>query len=395
MRGEGVLIAGGGLAGQRCAETLRSRGYDGRIRIVCGEPELPYDRPPLSKALLAPGADEGEAHFRDAAWYAENEVELLLGERAGSLDFRSRQVALEAGSSLGYETLLIATGATPRRLPLFEGYANVHYLRAIDDARRLRAELKPGARLAIVGAGFIGLEVAAAAAAVGADVTVLEALPLPLAGLIGVELGRWFVELHRAEGVRMLLSARVTEARGLGRVEELELDDGRVVGCDAVLVGIGALPASTWLRSSGLDDDGVLTDPAGRTALADVFAAGDVARPFDRRSQRNVRTEHWDAASRQGAVVGRAMLGDEPGPQPLPSFWSDQYGLRIQYVGDASGADEVRLEGDPAEREFSVLFSRARRPVAGLAVNQPRRLVALRRQIELGTSEIEIQEEAA
>ena len=382
MSGAGILIAGGGLAGQRCAETLRIRGYDGPIRIACGEPEAPYDRPPLSKGLLAGELEDGEVRFRTADWYAENEVELLLGAGAAALNPHERQVWLADGRSLAYERLLIATGSAARRLAHLDGFANAHYLRTIADARRLRAALRSGARLVIIGAGFIGQEVAATAAAIGVEVTIVEALPLPLAGLLGPELGRWIVDLHTDEGVDVMLSAKVSSARGGERVEELELEDGRRLGCDAVVVGVGVAPAAGWLAGSGLDTDGVLTDAAGRTSIPGVFAAGDVARPYDPLTGAHLRTEHWDAASRQGAAAARAMLGEDPPPATLPSFWSDQYGLRIQYTGNAAGADRISFDGDPAKRDFSVLFSRDRRPVAALTVGRPRELIALRRRIE-------------
>ena len=384
MIGGSVVIAGGGLAGQRCAETLRRRGYDGAVTMVCAEPELPYDRPPLSKGALARGADDGALHFRSPGWYADNAVELLLAERAVALDPVGRRLELSSGHALDYGELLIATGAAPRSLRALDGFTNAHPLRTLDDARRLRAELVRGARLAIVGAGFIGQEVAATAIAAGARVTMIEAMPLPLAGLLGDRIGRWLAELHAAAGVRVLLSAKLTGARGNRRVEELYLAGGRTVACDAVVVGVGVAPAAEWLAGSGLDPAGIATDACGRTALPHVFAAGDVSRAFDPRRRRHTRTEHWDAAARQGATAALAMLGDSPGPPPLPSFWSDQHGLRIQYVGHAEDADCVRIDGDPDECDFSALYSRGGRPVAALTVGRPRELIALRRLIEAG-----------
>lgn len=380
--GDGVLIAGGGLAAQRCAETLRHRGYEGAVRLICGEPEAPYDRPPLSKDLEAGGSEDDAVRFHDRDWYEDNRIELLLGHLAAELDPASRLLTLDDGSALGYEELLIATGAAARPLPMLAGFENAFPLRTVADARLLRSEVKPGARLAIVGAGFIGQEVAAAARALGIEVTIVEALELPLAAILGPEVGRWLVGMHRDEGVGVRLSARLTAAHGNGRVEELELESGERIGCDAVVVGVGVAPAAGWLAGSGLDPAGVRTDAAGRTTVPHVYAAGDVARPFDHRLEEHVRTEHWDAASRQGVATATAMLGDEPRRAPLPSFWSDQYGLRIQYVGHAEAADEVRLSGDPEERDFSVLYLREGRPVAGLAVGRPRELAAMRRQIE-------------
>jgi len=383
MKGHGVLIVGGGLAAQRCAETLRRRGYDGAVRIVCAESEPPYDRPPLSKELLAGAADVGTTAFRPTWWYEEKRVELLLGARAESLDPHARAVRLESGHELGYEKLLIATGGAPRRLPFLDGFDNVHSLRTLIDARRLRAALRPGTRLAVVGAGFIGQEVAATAVSLGVEVTMIEALETPLAPILGVELGGWFANLHTEEGVDVLTGAMLESARGrAGQVEELALGDGAVVACDAVVVGVGTAPATEWLRGSGLDETGVRTDAAGRSGIPDVFAAGDASIPFDPRFGVHARTEHWDAAAWQGAAAARAMLGEDPGTPPLPSFWSDQHGLRIQYVGHAHRADAVRIEGSPAERDFEAVFSRDGAPVAGLTVGRPRAIPALRKLIE-------------
>jgi NADPH-dependent 2,4-dienoyl-CoA reductase/sulfur reductase-like enzyme len=385
MNENGVLIVGGGLAAQRCAETLRRRGYEGAVRMVCAEPDPPYDRPPLSKELLAGTIGEDSVGYRPSWWYEEKRVELLLGTRAEALDPRNRTVVLDSGAELGYDALLIATGSAARRLPFLDGFENVYALRTLGDARELRSELVSGARLAIVGAGFIGQEVAATARALGAEVTMIEALETPLAPILRAEVGAWFAELHLGEGVRVLTGAMLESARGRsGRVEELVLADGRAIACDAVVVGVGTAPATGWLEGSGLDPRGVRTDTSGRTALAGVFAAGDASVPFDPRFGGHARTEHWDAAAWQGGAVARAMLGECPGTPPLPSFWSDQYGLRVQYVGHAHHADAVAVEGDPAGRDFEAIFSRAGVPVAGLAVGRPRSIPALRKRIERG-----------
>lgn len=384
MSDDGILIVGGGLAGQRCAETLRRRGYEGPVRILCGESEPPYDRPPLSKAVLAGTAAEGSVAFRPADWYRENEVELLLGTRAAGLEPGANLVFLAGGEPLPYRKLLIASGGEARRLPFLEGFENVHYLRNLADARRLRAELARGARLAIVGAGFIGQEVAATALGLGAEVTIVEAMEVPLAPILGAELGRWFGDLHREEGARLLTGALLESARGGERVEQLLLADGTAIDCDVVVAGIGTLPATGWLRESGLGERGVEADVHGRTAHPDVFAAGDASIPFDPRFGAHARTEHWDAAAWQGAAAARAMLGEEPGTPPLPSFWSDQYGVRIQSVGHPHHGDSVVLDGDPAGRDFEAVFLRAGAPVAGLTVGRPRAIPALRKRIEAG-----------
>ncbi len=384
MKDDGVLIVGGGLAGQRCAEALRRRGYEGPVRIVCAEPEPPYDRPPLSKELLAGKVDDDSVAYRPAWWYEEMQVELLLGARAEALDPGARTVRLEGGAELRYEWLLIASGGAARRLPFLDGYANVHALRTLEDARCLRRELVRGARLAVVGAGFIGQEVAATARGLGVEVTMIEALPTPLAPILGERIGAWFAGLHREEGVRVLTGANLEGARGEGRVEELVLAGGERIAADAVVVGVGTAPATDWLRGSGLEEGGVRTDAACRTRIPGVFAAGDASLPFEPRFGVHARTEHWDAAAWQGAAAAAAMLSEYLGTPPLPSFWSDQYGLRVQYVGHAQHADGVLVEGDPAERDFEAVFTRGGVAVAGLAVGRPRAIPVLRKRIERG-----------
>ena len=232
----GVVIAGGGLAAQRCAETLRARGYEASIRIICAEEEVPYDRPPLSKGILAGDLDAEQLHFREADWYVSNGVELILGARAAGLDPTTRTLKLEDGRSLTYDDLLIATGAAARSLPLLDGFSNAFPLRTLADARRLRSETRAGAQLVIVGAGFIGQEVASTARAQGAEVTIIEALDLPLRTVLGADVGRWLVDMHREEGVRVHLSTQIAAAHGNGRVEQLELAGGERIDCDVVVV---------------------------------------------------------------------------------------------------------------------------------------------------------------
>jgi NADPH-dependent 2,4-dienoyl-CoA reductase/sulfur reductase-like enzyme len=384
MNDQGVLIVGGGLAAQRAAETLRRRGHEGPLRICCAEPVAPYDRPPLSKRILAGEVGEESLAYRSRDWYRDNEVELALGDRAASLDPLAHTVRCDSGARYPYDRLLIATGGSPRRLP-FLAHPNVHTLRDLADVRRLRAALAPGARLAIVGAGFIGQEVAATARGLGAEVTLIEALPTPLAPILGEEIGGWFADLHREEGVDVRLGAALAEARGDAAVEELVLADGARVACDVVLVGIGTVPATDWLAEHGFAA-GVPVDAAGRSPLPDVFAAGDAALSLDPSSGVHHRTEHWEAAAWQGAAVAKAMLGEEAGSPPPASFWSDQYGLRVQCVGDPRGADCTELDGDPAGRDFEVLFTRAGVAVAGLAVGRPAAIRRFRRQIEDGAA---------
>jgi NADPH-dependent 2,4-dienoyl-CoA reductase/sulfur reductase-like enzyme len=382
----GVLIAGGGLAAQRCCEALRKARDERPIRMICAEGHAPYDRPPLSKGVLAGTVEIGEIAFRASDWYEEQRVELLPGRSATALDPGARTVSLDDGAELAYEQLLIATGAVPRRLELLQGHANVHYLRTADDAIRLRHALGPGRRLVVIGAGFIGQEVAATARGLGAEVVMLEALPTPLGRMLGDEIGAWFATLHRDHGVDVRCSTTAAEAvvGADGRVTALITGEGHTIGCDEIVVGIGVMPADEWLYGSGLGGGhvGVEVDVGGRTAAPAVFAAGDVARPFDQRLGAHVRTEHWEAAARQGAGAARAMLGLEVPTPPLASFWSDQYGVRVQYLGYAAEADAVAIEGDSAGPDLRAVWTREGRAVAALLVGRPREMPALRRAID-------------
>lgn len=390
---DSVLIAGAGLAAQRASETLRRNGHDGPIRMLADEDVPPYDRPPLSKEFLAGDLRPDALRFRPDAWYVEHDVDLLLGERAAGLDPATCEVELVSGSRLRYGRLLIATGSTPRRLPGTVGFDNVHELRTLADAVALRGALRPDAHVVIVGAGFIGQEVAATARGLGASVTLLEAGEAPLAAVLGADLGRWFARLHRDEGIEVLLSAEIVRLHGASAVETVELADGRRLACDVLVVGIGTEPAAAWLRGSGLDERGVPVDAAARTVIPGVYAAGDVSRPFAPRLGAHVRTEHWEAARRQGADAARAMLGLDPAPPSVPSFWSDQHGVRIQYLGHAHGADGLHVDGDPAARDFTALFTTGDVPVAALVVGRPHALPDLRRRIHAATHPIDTDSE--
>jgi 3-phenylpropionate/trans-cinnamate dioxygenase ferredoxin reductase component len=384
-RTDGIVVIGGGLAGQRCVETLRRHGYCGPIRLVCGEPHLPYDRPPLSKELLAGMGPNSGLSYRPSEWYEEYGVDVLLGVRATGLDPRRRRVTLSTGGSLAYSWVLVATGSRPRPMPLLDGYENVSVLRTVDDCRLLRQALQAAPRLVVVGGGFIGLEVAATARKLGIEVTIVEAAPCPLARILGPRLGEWFARLHQQEGVDVRVGCSVEGVTANGTVRELRLSDGTAVPADHVLVGVGVAPDAAWLDVTGLDcSSGVPVDAHGRTVVPGLLAAGDVAARFDSVSRRYVSGSHWEAASRQGARAGEVMLGRSPGPDPVTSFWTDQYGLRIQYLGDARLADALDINGEPESRSFTATFTRAGRAVAALLVNRPRALPAARQLIAKG-----------
>jgi len=365
-----LVLVGAGLAAQRCIQALRRRGHDGPITLLGDEGVLPYDRPPLSKERLAGAMEDAALTLRPAAWYDEHGVELRLADPAVALE--PGVVRTASGAGLRYDRVLIATGTRPVPLPGAAPYANVHTLRTARDAAALGARLRPGARLLIAGAGFVGQEVAATARSLGVAVTLIEAAPAPLHGPLGPRLGGWFAELHRAEGVDVRLGVRITGFDGAGaRLHGVVLDDGSALACDALLVGIGVRADTAWLASAGLPADGLPVDARGATALPGVFAAGDVA-----------RGDHWEAAVAQGVAAAYGMLGLEPPAQPRPSFWSDQYGIRVQFAGDARGADAIELDGDPDARDFTALYLRDGVVRAGLLVGRPRALPALRDQLD-------------
>ena len=355
----GVVIAGGGLAAQRCAETLRRSGYEAAVRIVSGEAIAPYDRPPLSKAFLSGDAEAPEIALRPSGWHAEHDVELLLGEAAAGLDPDARRLLLESGSTLPYEHLVIATGSRPRMPAAAVPYDNVHSLRTLGDAARLRDELRPGRRLVVLGAGLIGQEVAATASAAGVDVTLVEAEDLPLARVLHPDISRWLVGLQREAGVEVQLGVPVTAFEGAGRtLRALRVADGRRVELDLLLVAIGVTPCTEWL-------------PAAIGQLVrrpDISAAGDAA-----------GGNHWEAAAAQGRATALEILGrPRPELEKITSWWSDIHGVRLQGLGDITRAETLDFDGDPAGRSFTVVGFRGGAPVGALAADRARDVPQLR-----------------
>lgn len=378
-----VLIAGGGLAAQRTAETLRRLGYDGRVRLACDEPHAPYDRPPLSKTVLTDKADAETPTLRPARWYADHEVELLLGARAEFLDLTTRRVRLHDGACLRYGRLVIATGSHPRRLPVLPLGERVLELRTIDDARRLRDALSCDVeRLVIVGAGLVGMEVASSATALGVTVTLIEAAPTPLGRVLPPALGSWLAALHARAGVEVLLGRGVESVREKGGRTELELSDGQRIAADLVLVAVGCAPASEWLADTSLGCAGAIqVDAGGRTAVPHVYAAGDVACFPDPSTGRHIPTPHWEAAARQGVAVARAIVGAPSEAAQPPMFWSDQHGVRIQFVGHAEQADRLNLEGSLDTPDFTAWLMRGEDPIGALLAGRARALPNARRRI--------------
>ncbi len=381
---DGIVITGGGLAAQRASETLRRLGYAGSLRMVCAEPHLPYDRPPLSKGVLTGELSDESVHFRPGAWYENNAVDLLVDVSATHLSTKERRVGLSDSTTLRYDQLLIATGSHPRALPALAGYENVSELRTIDDAKRLRRALGAGMRLTVVGAGFVGMEVASTARKLGAEVVMIEAASSPVFGVLGAQLGTWFAELHRDEGVEVITDRMVTGVSGDRAVKFLRLSDERVIETDHVIVGVGVQPNVEWLAGTGLANGGVPVDVNGRTKAQGLFAVGDAAATYDHRLGRHVAGAHWEAAGRQAVRAARSMLGLEPGTVELSSFWTDQYGIRVQYLGNAQLADAIVIDGHPECRNFTATFTHQSRPVAALLVDRSRSLPAMRKLLNGG-----------
>jgi 3-phenylpropionate/trans-cinnamate dioxygenase ferredoxin reductase component len=369
------------------SETVVIGGHDGPVRIVSAEPRAPYDRPPLSKELLAGDRAAEALRFRDDAWYVDHDVDLLLGRAATGIDPAARRLLLAGGSSLGYDRLVVATGAIPRTIPALEGPRTLT-LRSLPDAQALRERIVAGTHLVVLGGGFIGLEVAATARRLGAEVTVVEAEPAPLVRPLGAELGAWFAALHRDEGVNVHTSRRVIAVRHGAHGARLTLDDGSTLAADVLLVAVGAVPDTSWLAAAGLPGDGVPVGPGGVSAVPCVLAAGDAARPIDPRTGHPERREHWEAAARSGAAAARTILGQPAAPEVPHGFWSDQHGLRIQLVGDPADGTGVTLDGDPSARSFAATWWRGEKPVAVLLAGRPADLPAARRLVAEATADL-------
>ena len=364
------VIVGAGMAGGKAVETLREEGFDGRIVLLGAEAERPYERPPLSKDYLR-GEAEQESIFlqREAGWYAEHDVELRTSTVVASLDVTDKAVVLADGERVGYDALLLATGAEPKRIPVpGADLPGVHVLRTVEDSDALRDVLDAGGRLAVVGAGWIGCEVAASARQRGMEVTVIEPLSVPLERVLGPELGAFYRDVHLDHGVELRLGDGVAAIEGSGRAERVRTNEGVTVDCDAVVVGVGVAPR-TELAEGVLDvEDGILVDEGLRTSIDGVFAAGDVAN-HDHPILGRLRVEHWANALEQGPAAAHAMLGNDISYERVPYFFSDQYDVGMEYAGHSRPDDEVVFRGDPSTREFIAFWMRDGRVTAGMNVN--------------------------
>lgn len=388
------LIVGASLAGATAAQTLREEGFDGRITLVGAEQHRPYERPPLSKGFLLGDSEREKVFVHPQKWYADNDVDLRLGAEVTRIYRGAKSVTLVDGTQVGYDALLLATGSTPRLLRLpgadLEG---VRYLRSLEDSEAIKSAFASGPRVVIIGAGWIGLETAAAARAAGLTVTVLEQAELPLLRVLGRDVARVFAELHLDHKVDLRCGVKVAAVTGAeGRVTGVRLGDGTLLDADLVLVGVGITPNVALAHDAGLGiDNGILVDEHLRTTDPAIYAAGDVANAYHPWLGRPLRVEHWANARRQGAVAAKTMLGQDVVYDRLPYFFSDQYDFGMEYTGyvDPDGYDQVVFRGDVPGREFIAFWLADGRVLAGMNVNvwdvtaTIEELITTRRQVDV------------
>jgi 3-phenylpropionate/trans-cinnamate dioxygenase ferredoxin reductase component len=386
---ETFIIVGAGLAGAKAAETLREQGFDGELILIGDEPERPYERPPLSKDYLRGEATE-RPYVHPEGFYADNAIELLGSTRVTGVDTSSRRVLLEGGRHLRYQRLLLSTGAEPRCLDVPGAELDgIHYLRTLADSERIGERIGSGQRLVVVGSGWIGSEIAASARQQGCEVTVLERASVPLERVLGAEVGRIYLDLHRDHGVEFLSQTTVERFDGRGSVERVVTRDGDSIEAELVVVGIGVAPRTGLAEQAGLrTDNGILVGERLETSAPGVFAAGDVANAHHPFYGRPLRVEHWANALNQGPAAARAMLDQPMSYDEIPYFFSDQYETGMEYGGFATDWDEVVFRGEVEGREFIAFWLSDSRVVAGLNMNvwdvneQIRELIRSRRAVD-------------
>ena len=381
-----IVIAGGGQAAVQAADTLRRKGFAGKLTVVGDEPWLPYQRPPLSKKYLAGALERERLIIRPAQFFVEHQVQAQLGRRVSEILRREQRVRLDDGTVLAYDALLLATGSRPRRLaaPGTE-LAGVHYLRTIADADRIRAECAPAGRMVIIGGGYIGLEVAATARGLGLEVTVLEMAERVMNRVTCAQVSAFYESEHARQGVRILCNSRVralaADARS-GRVRAVLTEEGGEHPADIVIVAVGVAPADELARAAGIEcENGIVTDVHCRTSQEAIYAAGDCASHLNRQYGRHLRLESVDNAFEQGSTVALNLLGTATAHDKVPWFWSDQFDLKLVIVGVSHGYDTVILRGAPASRSFSACYLRGGELIAIDTVNQPKDQMAARKLI--------------
>jgi 3-phenylpropionate/trans-cinnamate dioxygenase ferredoxin reductase subunit len=378
----GIVIVGGGLAAARTAEQLRRSEYTGPITIVSDEDHLPYDRPPLSKEVLR--AETDDVTLKSAEFYDENDITVLLGKAARSVDTDAKTVTLADGSELGYDELIIATGLVPKRIPSFPDLQGIHVLRSFDQSLKLREEAGAARHAVVIGAGFIGCEVAASLRGLGVDVVLVEPQPAPLASVLGEQIGSLVARLHRAEGVDVRCGVGVADVGGTEKVEKVTLSDGTELDADLVVVGIGSKPATAWLEGTGIAvDNGVVCDAVGRASAPHVWAIGDVSSWRDAVGHQ-VRVEHWSNVADQARALVPAILGrDVPTPVTVPYFWSDQYDVKIQCLGEPEATDIVHVVEDDG-RKFLAFYERDGVVAGVVGGGMPGKVMKVRSKIAAG-----------
>jgi 3-phenylpropionate/trans-cinnamate dioxygenase ferredoxin reductase component len=372
--GQTFVIVGASLTGAKAAEALREEGFDGSVVLIGEETDRPYERPPLSKDYLLGKAERDVIYVHEPGWYVEHDIDLRLGATVTNLHRDTHTVETADGDQVGYDKLLLATGASPRKLPVPGAHLDgVHYLRTSRDSERLREALRAGGNVVVVGAGWIGLETAAAARSYGAEVTVIDPEQIPLARVLGPELGETFADLHRRNGVDLRLGQAVSEFRGEARrVREVRTTAGENLTADTVIVGIGVQPNSGLAEGAGLGgDNGVPTIESLQTIDPDVYAAGDVANSYNPLLGHHIRVEHWANALDGGKAAAQAMLGRPTTYDKIPYFFTDQYDLGMEYAGHAEPGkyDNLVYRGEPESMEFIAFWLRSNRIIAGMNVN--------------------------
>jgi 3-phenylpropionate/trans-cinnamate dioxygenase ferredoxin reductase component len=368
------VIVGASLAGAKAAQTLREEGFRGPVILIGEETKRPYERPALSKDYLMGKAERESIYVHPEEWYGEHDVDLRLGVAATSIDPSAHEVLLGDGSRVGYTRLLLATGSSPRRLQVpGADLDGVLYLRSVEDSDRIRQAFQTAKRVIVIGAGWIGLETAAAARNAGVEVTILETAELPLLRVLGKEVAQVFADLHREHGVDLRLGVGVAEITRAGsRATGVRLSDGSQISADAVIVGIGITPNTQLGEAAGLEvNDGIRVDQSLRSSDPDIYAAGDVASAYHPLLRRYIRVEHWANALNQPQAAARSMLGQEVSYDLIPYFYTDQYDLGMEYAGyvDPGGYDEVLFRGDVGNREFIAFWLADGRVLAGMNVN--------------------------
>jgi 3-phenylpropionate/trans-cinnamate dioxygenase ferredoxin reductase component len=368
------VIVGASLAGAKAAEALRGAGFEGPVILIGDETERPYERPPLSKGYLLGTAERDSIYVHPADWYREHDVDLRPGTRVTGIDPAAHDVTLADGSRIGFARLLLTTGASPRHLPVpGADLPGVLYLRRVADSEQIKAAFQEASRVAVIGAGWIGLETAAAARAAGVEVTLLEAAELPLLRVLGAEVAQVFAGLHSEHGVDSRYGVQIAEITGShGRASGVLLGDGTRVAADAVIIGVGITPNVRLAEAAGLQiRNGILVDAQLRSSNPDIFAAGDVANAFHPLLGTNIRVEHWANALHQPETAARAMLGQDVAYDRVPYFFTDQYDLGMEYSGyvEPGGYDQVVFRGDVGQREFIAFWLRDGRVLAGMNVN--------------------------